>query len=104
MPAKVRKIKIRTRKYSGHCEGCNAALCACKVYQYVDENNEAITNSSPYLCAKCYEKRYGVHIPTDVGRYRDSLINHLERLTKAANSPEIQRALQYVIQHISEHA
>lgn len=76
----VRTSKSRPRKFNGHCEECGKSICICKAYQYVDGNNAAITNNSPYLCIQCAEKRYGIKIPSPEQAYRDRLVSSLERL------------------------
>ena len=47
---------MKTRKFLGHCEKCKKSLCQEHAYFYVDGNNIAVTNNSPYLCKNCYEK------------------------------------------------
>lgn len=48
----------RFRTFKGKCETCGKSLCPEHVYSYVDGNNEALTENSPYLCATCYENKY----------------------------------------------
>ncbi len=70
----------RNRKFNGYCEQCKKIICSCSAYQYVDGNNSAITNSSPYLCKKCYEEKYHTKIMTDVENFKNNLINTLSRI------------------------
>ena len=49
----IRTSKTRIRKFNGYCEECKKEICSCKAYQFIDGNNEAITNNSPYLCKQC---------------------------------------------------
>lgn len=76
----VRTCKTKPRKFNGHCEECGESICICKAYSYVDESNGSVTNSSPYLCKKCYEKKYSVHIDTEVERFKKNLINSLHNV------------------------
>lgn len=75
----ARVARTRPRKFSGHCESCGKPLCSCRAYQYTDESNGAITASAPYLCRDCYERRYGVKIPTEVDAYKARLCGALSR-------------------------
>jgi uncharacterized Fe-S center protein len=77
----LRKTTARPRKYHGRCEGCGKEVCACSIYQYTDEDNETITNNSPFLCKACYEERYDVTIQTDVRKFKDRLIKRLMELS-----------------------
>lgn len=76
----VRTCKTKTRKFNGKCEECGKSICSCKAYSYVDESNGSVTNSSPYLCKECYEKKYNTHILTDVERFKNRLISSLHKL------------------------
>lgn len=71
----IRTAKTKPRRFAGKCEHCGKPICICKAYKYLDENNAAISNSSPWLCADCYEKEYGVRIKSDVEKYKDKLIS-----------------------------
>ncbi len=73
----IRTARTRSRKFSGRCEACGKPLCSCRAYQYTDESNGAITASAPFLCRDCYEKRYGVRIPTEVDAYKARLLESL---------------------------
>ena len=53
-----RRKYSKSRKYNGKCEGCGTPKPFNEVYCYVDDVNPAINYNSPYLCKKCYEKRY----------------------------------------------
>jgi hypothetical protein len=83
----VRTSRSRPRKYGGKCEGCGKAVCSCKIYQYVDADNAAISNNSPYLCKSCYEARYNVKIPSEVDSYRNSHIDRLLCMRDTAGLP-----------------
>lgn len=74
MPTKphraIRGCRTSARKFSGRCvkgrcESCGKEIPICQAYSYIDPDNGAITNSAPYLCAECYEKRYGSRPLTD---------------------------------------
>jgi len=69
--------RTKPRKFTGKCECCGKSICSCSAYQYVDESNASITNSSPWLCAKCYSQKHGVAIKTDVENYKDWLAQKL---------------------------
>lgn len=84
----TRSIRTRSRKFSGHCESCGKPLCSCRAYQYTDESNGAITMNAPYLCRDCYEKQYGVKIPTDVEAYKGRLLCKLSRYADHFDGPE----------------
>lgn len=73
----TRTARTRSRKFSGHCEACGKPLCSCRVYQYTDESNGAITASAPFLCRSCYEQHYGVKIPTETEQYKARLLDKL---------------------------
>lgn len=75
----TRAARTRPRKFAGRCEACGKPLCSCRAYQYTDESNGAITASAPFLCRECYEKRYGVKIPTEVDAYKARLLGVLGR-------------------------
>lgn len=93
----IRKTTARPRKYYGRCEGCGKEVCICSIYQYTDENNETITNNSPFLCRACYEERYGVTIPTDVRRFKDRLINRLMQLDELGfDLSDVPRLCQFI--------
>lgn len=51
--------KIKSHKFKGICEECKNKFIDEEVFIYVDGNNHSITQNSPYLCKKCYIKRYG---------------------------------------------
>lgn len=57
MPTYKPKIKIRT--FKGKCECCKTKISEKEAFIYVDGNNHSVTLNSPYLCLKCYLKRYG---------------------------------------------
>lgn len=95
----TRTARTRSRKFSGHCEACGKPLCSCRAYQYTDESNGAITASAPYLCAACYEQRYGVKIPTDVDRYKRRLLDRLGRCADLLDGPDrdlFTRVMRYI--------
>lgn len=75
-----RTCKTKPRKFKGYCEECKKEICSCKAYSYIDGNNAAVTNSSPYLCKECYERKYNVHIADDVERFKNKLIEALQRV------------------------
>ena len=57
----MKKIKnvMPKNRFHGVCELCGKKIGLDESYCYVDENNYAITNNSPYLCLDCYKKKYG---------------------------------------------
>lgn len=65
------------RKFLGYCEICKKSLCPEHSYCYTDGNNIAITNSSPYLCKECYEKKYNEKIKDEVAIFKENLIKGL---------------------------
>lgn len=73
----TKTARTRSRKFGGHCEACGKSICACKAYQYTDDSNGAISANSQYLCRDCYEKKYGVEIPTEVEVYKKRLKDKL---------------------------
>ena len=93
-----RTYKGRTRKFKGYCEECQKEICSCKAYQYVDESNAAISNNSPYLCKSCYEKKYNVHIPTDIERFKNKLINTLQQIqyNYKVDTIRIDKIIEYI--------
>ena len=68
---------MKRRKFLGHCEKCKKSLCEEHAYSYVDGNNIAITNNSPYLCKKCYEEKYNEKIKSDIECFKNRLVNDL---------------------------
>ena len=94
----TRPYKGRPRKFSGYCEECKKEICSCKAYQNTDGNNAAITNNSPYLCKSCYEKKYNVHIPTDVERFKNRLIDTLQQIQYdyKVETIRIDRLIEYI--------
>lgn len=94
----TRQYKGRPRKFNGYCEECQKEICSCKAYQNTDGNNAAITNNSPYLCKSCYEKKYNVHIPTDVERFKNRLIDTLQQIQYdyKVDTIRIDRLIEYI--------
>lgn len=94
----VRTCKTKPRKFNGHCEECGKSICSCKSYSYVDESNAAISNSSPILCKECYEKKYNVHIDTEVERFKKNLINSLHRIQihSKVETLRIDKLIEYI--------
>jgi hypothetical protein len=86
----VRICKTKPRKFNGYCDECGKSICSCKAYSYVDESNAAISNSSPVLCKECYEKKYNVHIDTEVERFKKNLINSLHNVQENAKMETIR--------------
>lgn len=72
-----RAVKSKPRKFDGKCEGCGRQICSCKAYQYTDDCNAAISNSSPWFCADCYQEKYGVKIKSEVEVFKKNLIDKL---------------------------
>lgn len=68
---------MKRRKFLGHCEKCKKSLCEEHAYSYVDGNNIAITNNSPYLCKNCYEEKYNETIKSDIECFKSRLVNDL---------------------------
>ena len=95
----IRTSKTRIRKFNGYCEECKKEICSCKAYQFIDGNNEAITNNSPYLCKQCYEKKYNVHIKDDVEAFKSRLVETLQRVqnTSKVETLRIDRFIQFII-------
>lgn len=71
----IRSCKSKPRKFGGKCEHCGKPICSCKAYQYADDSNAAISNSAPWLCGECYEKKYGLKLKSDVEIFRSRLID-----------------------------
>ena len=46
-------------------------------------SRSAITASAPFLCRSCYERRYGVRIPTEAEHYKARLLEKLGRYADA---------------------
>ena len=94
----IRTCRSRARKFKGHCEECQKEICSCKAYQYVDESNAAISNNSPYLCKSCYEKKYNVHIPTDIERFKNNLISTLQQIqyNYKVDTIRIDKIIEYI--------
>ena len=90
----TRTARTRSRKFSGRCEACGKPLCSCRAYQYTDESNGAITASAPFLCRDCYEKKYGVRIPTEVDAYKARLLNVLGRYADQVGGAESDLAFR----------
>jgi len=98
-----RRSLSRSRKFSGKCEGCGKSICSCKAYQYVDGNNAAITNNSPYLCKECYEARYNVKIPGEADTYRNNLVAWLQRMREAPGlSPAKVEAMDMLVRVVQQ--
>ena len=95
----IRTSKTRVRKFNGYCEECKKEICSCKAYQFIDGNNEAITNNSPYLCKQCYEKKYNVHIKDDVEAFKSRLVETLQRVqnTSKVETLRIDKFIQFII-------
>lgn len=75
------ELKIKSkRKFLGRCEKCQRNLCEEHAYFFVDGNNRAITNNSPYLCKECYEETYGEKIKSDVERFKDEIIRNFKKI------------------------
>lgn len=68
---------MKRRKFLEHCEKCKKSLCEEHAYSYVDGNNIAITNNSPYLCKNCYEEKYNEKIKSDIECFKSKLVNDL---------------------------
>lgn len=59
MSRKHRPYKApKPRPVPDACDHCGDKLPPSKLYFYVDGNNAAITNNSPFLCIDCYRARY----------------------------------------------
>jgi len=93
-----RKNKMKTKKFLGHCEKCKKSICEEHAYFFVDGNNESITNNSPYLCKKCYEKTYNTKIKDSVQRYKENLISNLYDIKNYCNvkSIDIDKMIKYI--------
>ncbi|MEG6615366.1 hypothetical protein V6C27_02835 [Peptococcaceae bacterium 1198_IL3148] len=78
----LRAVKSKPRKFNGKCERCGRPICSCKAYRYFDDTNAAISNSSPWLCADCYQEKYGVKIKSDVEVYKSNLVSKAISYTK----------------------
>lgn len=79
MKGDIRSYRNIRRKFNGNCECCGLSICACKAYKYTDDSNGEISARSQYLCRDCYEKKYGVKIPTEVEAYKKRLKDKLRR-------------------------
>lgn len=45
------------------CRGCKAVSCPNHLFQYVDENNRAITKAQSELCLFCYSDKFPKDAP-----------------------------------------
>lgn len=86
----IKRAKNKPRKFQGYCEQCGKEICICKAYTYTDPNNEAISNSSPYLCKKCYEEEYNEHIDTEGERVKKRIIDVLYRQREIVGTKAIK--------------
>jgi len=57
---------------------------------FVDGNNGAITNHSPYVCKECYEVKYNKKIKSDVEIFKNYLINKLRTIRTEQNIETIR--------------
>ena len=80
----------KRKKFLGYCEKCRKSLCEEHAYFFVDGNNEAITNNSPYLCSNCYEVEYGIKIENDIQLFKKNLIKSLIRYKQTNKSDTIK--------------
>lgn len=89
---------MKTRKFLGHCEKCKKSLCQEHAYFYVDGNNIAVTNNSPYLCKNCYEKKYNEKIKSDIECLKSRLVNNLLNIkrTEHIETIKIDNLIVYV--------
>lgn len=53
-----KKKYYKSRKHDGKCANCGKEIPDNLAFSYVDESNAAITRNSPYLCWRCYNKKY----------------------------------------------
>lgn len=53
------------RKHNNKCENCGKICCSEHLYKYTDDTNASINYNSPYLCKKCYEKKYNLKMKTE---------------------------------------
>ena len=85
-------------KFLGYCEECKKSLCSEHAYFYIDENNGAITNNSPYLCKRCYEKKYHKKILSDVEKFKNNLIKNFYHLKiyEHIENIKIDKLIQYI--------
>lgn len=88
----------KSRKFLGHCEICKKSLCPEHSYCFVDGNNIAITNNSPYLCMDCYNKKYDGHIINDTEQFRQRLIANFRNLQQqnCVDSIKIDNLIEYI--------
>lgn len=88
----------KNRKFLGYCEECKKSLCEEHAYFYVDGNNISITNSSPYLCNRCYSKKYGKPIISEVDKFKQKLIDNFENLQrlKYADTIRFDKLIEYI--------
>lgn len=78
------------KKFNGYCEICKKSLCEEHAYFFVDGNNGAITNNSPYVCKECYEVKYNKKIKSDVEIFKNHLINKLRTMRTEQNIETIR--------------
>ena len=88
------------KKFLGKCEKCKRSICEEHEYLYLDGNNRAITNNSPYLCKECYESEYNEKIKSDVEKFKDNIINNLETIKVDSNIETIR--VDDLIKYIKE--
>ena len=99
----IRTAKATSHKFTGKCGKCGRSVCEEHSYIYVDESNAAISNSGQYLCKRCYEERYGIHIKGDVEAFRERLqLKLLELAYKAKSDICITTALLKVAEFVKE--
>lgn len=87
-----------SRKFNGYCEKCKKSLCPEHAYSFVDGNNESITYNSPYLCKECYEKEYNTKILNDEERFKNNLVNNLQKIKmyEKIETIRIDKLIEYI--------
>lgn len=90
---------MKTRKkFLGYCEQCKKSLCKEHAYFFIDGNNIAITNSSPYLCKSCYEQNYNTKLKDEVQVFKENLTNNLYNLKNYHHLRliDIDKVIEYI--------
>ena len=98
----MKSVRTRPRKFRGRCEACGKPICACKAYQHTDDSNGAINANAKYLCRACYEKEYGVKIPTEVEAYKLRLIDKLRRCAMQLDDEKSREMLLGVVRLVEK--
>ena len=98
----IKISRTRSRKFNGHCECCGEVICSCKAYQHTDDSNGAINANAKYLCHTCYEREYGIKIPTEVEAYKFRLMDKLRRCAMQFDDEKLREILLGVVRLVEK--